>query len=278
MRPRRTLSLLLLPLLVSFSGCASWYSSRQIHRRSSLLEYLAPHGAISHRGAARLQLPLKIGIAFVPTQGAPLGAESEERLLQIVAKSFTGRDWVGAIRTIPSDYLEPGGGYDNLQQVASLMDVDVVALASVDQIQNNDPTALSILYLSVVGEYIIPGDRNSTHTMIDVGVVDVGSRSFLFRAAGRSRSSGMAAPVDRDRVLRGKSDEGFRRAMVDLTTNLDRHVDDLKASVAAGTRPDVDIITKEGKSVRGGGAFDGPTTGALLVLLAAAFVTCRKGA
>src|SRR5258708_15197570 len=130
MRPRPTRTLLLLPLLVSFGGCASWYSSRQIHRRSSLLEYLAPHGVISHRGAARLQLPLKIGIAFVPTPGAPLGAESEERLLQIVAKSFTGRDWVGAIRTIPSDYLDPGCGYDDLQQVASPMDVADAASAS----------------------------------------------------------------------------------------------------------------------------------------------------
>jgi rhombotail lipoprotein len=275
MRTPRILPILLLLALIS--GCVS-FSPRRIHRRSTLLEYLAPHGSISRGGPARLQLPLKIGVAFVPTQGEPLDADSEERLIAIVAKSFTGRPWVGAIRTIPSDYLEPGGGYENLQQVASLMDVDVVALASVDQIQNNDPTALSILYLSVVGEYLVPGDRNSTHTMIDVGVVDVASRSFLFRAAGRSHLSGMAAPVDRDRILRGKSDEGFKRAMVDLTANLDRRVDELKSSVAAGTRADVDIITREGKSVRGGGAFDGPTTGVLFMLLAAAFVLRRQAA
>lgn len=275
MRMRLVLSSLL-SFLLAFSGCATWYSPRQVHRRSSLLEYLAPHGTIRHGGPARLQLPLKIGIAFVPARGVALDAGSEERLLEIVAKSFAGRPWVGAIRTIPSEYLEPGGGYDNLQQVASLMDVDVVALASVDQIQNNDPTVLSILYLSVVGEYIVPGDRNSTHTMIDVGVVDVGSRSFLFRAAGRSHISGTAAPVDRDRVLRGKSDEGFTRAMADLTTNLDRHVEELKSSVTAGTRPDVDIITREGKSLRGGGAFDGATSGVLFVLLATAFAVRKK--
>jgi rhombotail lipoprotein len=277
MRTRPALALLL-PLVVTINGCATWYAPRQIHRRSSLLEYLAPHGAVTHGGPARLQLPVKIGVAFVPTQGEPLDADSQERLVEIVAKAFAGRPWVGAIRTIPSDYLEPGGGYENLQQVASLMDVDVVALASVDQIQNNDPTALSILYLSVVGEYLVPGDRNSTHTMIDVGVVDVASRSFLFRAAGRSHLSGMAAPVDRDRILRGKSDEGFRQAMVDLTANLDRHVVELKTSVAAGTRFDVDIITREGKSIRGGGAFDGPTTCALLVLLAAVCLRSRKAA
>src|SRR5260221_540691 len=206
---------LLLPLVALISGCVS-YSPRHIHRRSTLLEYLAPHGAISHGGQSRLHLPLKIGVAFVPTRGEPLDPDSQERLIGIVTKSFTGRPWVGAIRTIPSDYLEPGGGYENLQQVASLMDVDVVALASVDQIQNNDPTALSILYLSVVGEYLVPGDRNSTHTMIDVGVVDVASRSFLFRAAGRSHLSGMAAPVDVGRILRGNSDGGFRRGMGDV--------------------------------------------------------------
>jgi rhombotail lipoprotein len=269
---------LLFTLLVLATGCAFWTSQTRIHRRSSLLEYLSPHAAVGRGRPARLQLPLKIGVAFVPSAASPLDPEAEERLLQIVEKAFAGRPWVGVIRIIPSGYLERGGGYDNLEQVASLMDVDVVALASVDQIQNNDPTALSILYLSVVGEYILPGDRNDTHTMIDVGVVDVSSRSFLFRAAGRSHIGGLATPVDRDRVLRGKSDQGFKLAMLDLTKSLDRHVDEFKASVATGTRPDVDIITKEGKSlsVAGSGAFDSATAGLLVVLVALAFIGRRK--
>src|SRR5258708_27364198 len=110
MRTRRPLALLL-PLVATISGCATWYVPRQIHRRSSLLEYLAPHGAISHSRPARLQLPVKIGVAFVPSRGEPLDADAQERLVGIVSKSFEGRPWVGAIRTIPSDHLEPCGSY-----------------------------------------------------------------------------------------------------------------------------------------------------------------------
>src|SRR5204863_2832438 len=103
--------------------------------RSNLLDYLSPRETYKRVSApSRLQLPLRIGIAFVPSDNTPVDAANEERLLNIVRKAFTGRDWVGDIRTIPSAYLMPHGGFDNLEQVAKMFNVGVVALVSVDQI------------------------------------------------------------------------------------------------------------------------------------------------
>ncbi len=258
------------------AGC-SW-APHSRHYRSNLVDYLYPHGVRDAPRAARLQLPLRVGLAFVPAAPSPVDELAEQRLLDIVRKAFTGRPWVGEIRTIPSHYLEIEGGYENLEQVASLMDVDVIALVSVDQIQYNDPTALSILYISVVGQYLLPGDRNDTRTLIDVAVVDVGSRHFLLRAPGTSHLTGFATPIDGERKLRNKSDEGLRRAMLDLTKNLDTEVGNFKSSVVAGERADVDIVTKEGKSLRGGGAIDGPTAVMLLIIAGAVLLGRRKGA
>ena len=262
-------------LLLLFCGC-SFYGPQQRHYRSNLVDYLFPGGRPSpSRTAARLQLPLKVGIAFVPGEPQTVDPQQEQRLLGIVRKAFVGRDWVGQIQIIPSTYLLPRGGYDNLEQVARLMDADVVALVSVDQIQYSDPTALSILYLSIVGEYVLPGDRNDTRTMIDVAVVDVHSHSFLLRAPGTSRIGGMATPVEGARVLRSKSGEGMRLAMVDLTKNLDTEIGSFKATVASGERNDVDIVTREGKSIRGGGAVDAVGMAMILIVAAALFVPMR---
>lgn len=269
---RKAMTLL---LLLVFCGC-SFYGPQRRHYRSNLVDYLFPDGMPSHPSTTRLQLPLKIGIAFVPSEPQPLDPQTEQRLLGIVRKAFTGRDWVGTIQIIPSNYLVPRGGYDNLQQVARLMDVDVVALVSVDQIQYSDPTMLAVLYISIVGEYLLPGDRNDTRTLIDVACVDVHSRAFLLRAPGTSRISGMATPVEAERTLRRKSDEGLRLAMLDLTKNLDAEVGSFKASVASGERHDVDIIARDGQSIRAGGAFDGVTLVMLLIVLACAFVPMRR--
>jgi rhombotail lipoprotein len=267
----------LLLTLVVLCGCTGFYSPQHRHYRSNLVDYLFPGGmSAPPRSGARLQLPLKVGIAFVPGEPPTVDPQQEQHLLGIVRKAFTGRDWIEQIQVIPSAYLTPRGGYENLEQVAQLMNVDVIALVSVDQIQYSDPTALSILYLSIVGEYLLPGDRNDTRTMIDVAAVAVRSHAFLLRAPGTSRIGGMATPIESDRVLRSKSAVGMQLAMVDLTKNLDREIGSFKATIVSGERSDVDIYTREGKSIRGGGAFDAATMVMVLAIAVALFVPMRK--
>ena len=231
---------------------------RQVQRRSSLMAYLYPDRMEAPRPNpnVRLQLPLRIGIAFVPPElRTPFPPDAESRLLSIVKKSFEGRDWVSEIVMIPSPYLAQHGGFENLDQVAHLMNVDVVALASLDQLQVSNPRRASILYVSVIGAYLLPLDRNETRTLIDTAVFHVPSRTFLLRAPGISSITGSSTAVDIDAKLDERSLKGFELAMKDLSKNLNGEVDRFKASVASGERKDVDIVTAEGKSVRGGGAF-----------------------
>jgi len=275
----RRLVILVLSLIV-LGGCTT---SRHVSRRSSLMSYLYPSGAEAPPPNAnvRLQLPLRLGIAFVPPDsGGPYRGDfrslfppdSETRLLSIVKKSFASRDWVGDIVMIPSSYLTARGGFENLEQVAHLMNVDVIALASLDQLQVSNPRRASFLYISVIGAYVLPLDRNETRTLIDAAVFHVPSHAFILRAPGISSITGSSTAVDIDAKLEERSVKGFELAMKDLAKNLNGEVDAFKNSVATGERKDVDIITREGRSVRGGGAFGGVE--AVLAMLIALW-TCH---
>ena len=259
----RSIALLVVPLLL-LTACSY---SRQTRRTSNLMAYLYPDrsDAPIPSAGARLQLPLRVGVAFVPAtspqrmyapaeQGiAP--AELESRLVDILKKTFTGRDWVTNIVTIPSSYLVPGGGFENLEHVARLFNVDVVALVSVDQLQSSDPGRLSFLYISVIGAYTLPLDRNDTRTLIDAAVFHVPSRTLLLRAPGVSHIEGRSTAVDVHANLREKSVVGLQRAMADLSKTLDTEVGRFKESVIAGERSDVDIIARSGTSIRTSGSF-----------------------
>src|SRR5262249_44097182 len=137
---RKTVASLL--ALCALGACST---SRHVVRRSSLMSYLYPESleAPPANPNVRLQLPLRVGIAFVPPEPAhsryagdfrsAFPPDAETRLLSIVKKAFAGRDWVSDIVVIPSSYLTPGGGFRDLDQVTRLFNVDVVALASLDQ-------------------------------------------------------------------------------------------------------------------------------------------------
>lgn len=272
--------------IVLLAGCSY---SRQLHRKSNLMSYLYPKASEPPRPnpqSARLQLPLRIGIAFVPAEQtrarrspAPdslLPPDGEKRLLDIVRRSFQGRDWISQIVTIPSSYLVPEGGFTNLEQVSQLMNVDVIALVSVDQFQSSDPTRVSFLYMSIIGAYVLPLDRNQSRTLIDAAVFHVPSRTFLLRAPGVSNITGSSTAIDIEAKLRERSVKGFELAMNDLSKNLNGEIDAFKASVASGERTDVDIVTARGESVRHGGATGSVELAMLLIAATAALAVRRR--
>src|SRR5439155_18521897 len=135
--------------------------------------------------------------------------DSEARLLSIVKKAFQGRDWVGNIVVIPSSYLMAHGGFENLDQVAHMMNVDVIALASLDQLQVSNPRRAQFLYVSVIGAFLLPLDRNETRTMIDAAVFHVPSRMLLLRAPGVSSVTGSSTALDIQAKLDERSLKGF---------------------------------------------------------------------
>lgn len=278
--PRLLLAALL--ALLTALGC----NAPQTHvRRSSLMDYLYPKekaAPLPNPAGARLKLPLRLGIAFVPGGGASWRVQNlmapgqEKQLLDVVKQSFKDRPWISEIKLIPSAYLRAGGGFDNMDQAARMYGVDVMALVSVDQIQNTDPRWYSFTYLSIVGAYVLPGDANDTNTLIDAAVYDVASHTFLLRAPGQSRVKGSSTWAYREKQLREHSASGLELAMADLAKNLDAEVGTFKAEVARGERKDVDVVDRQGVSLRqsggrnfGGGFGWAEALGALLLLGAA---------
>jgi rhombotail lipoprotein len=278
--PRLLLAALL--ALLTALGC----NAPQTHvRRSSLMDYLYPKekaAPLPNPAGARLKLPLRLGIAFVPGGGASWRVQNlmapgqEKQLLDVVKQSFKDRPWISEIKLIPSAYLRAGGGFDNMDQAARMYGVDVMALVSVDQIQNTDPRWYSFTYLSIVGAYVLPGDANDTNTLIDAAVYDVASHTFLLRAPGQSRVKGSSTWAYREKQLREHSARGLELAMADLAKNLDAEVGTFKAEVARGERKDVDVVDRQGVSLRqsggrnfGGGFGWAEALGALLLLGAA---------
>lgn len=245
-------------LILLLAGCVS--HGGQQRRRSDLMTYLYPRrdeAPAPHPEKARMQLPLRLGIVFVPSvdYNVPVAPQNEKKLLETVRASFQGRDWVREIIIIPSSYLTPRGGFDNLDQVARMYGVEVIALASVDQIQHVDARKLSFLYISVIASYVLPLERNDTRTLIDVAVFHVPTRTFLLRAPGVSRVTGSSTVIEEPRRLREKSEIGLRLATDDLARNLNQEVETFKASIVAGDRPEIEIIDQKGQSIRTSGSF-----------------------
>jgi rhombotail lipoprotein len=182
-------------------------------------------------GVTRLKLPLRVGIAFVPAgRLAARGISEAERasMLERVKASFQDRPFISQIEVIPDAYLRPGGGFDNLDQVARMLQVDVVCLLSYDQVQYGEDNPAAILYWTIVGAYVIPATKYSTHTLLDAAVVDVQSRRLLFRAPGVSSIEGHRARLAASEFTRRSQENGFEQALDKLVPALHSELDKFK--------------------------------------------------
>jgi len=147
--------------------------------------------------------------------------KQKAEVLQTIADRFGKYPFVKDVAIIPSDYLKPKGGFENIDQIRATYGVDVMVLISYDQTQFTDQGALSLANLSIVGAYVVPAEKNETETMLDAVVLDIGSRRILFRAPGTSHVKGMATLVNQSQELRADSEQGFRKAAESMVENLD---------------------------------------------------------
>jgi len=225
----RLVFLLLLPL--AFAGCATATTTRSA---TSVVDYLYPDTQqVVAPSVPVLTLPVRLGIAFVPgavhdskgTRGAQRGFALTEKsridVMQEVAKHFKKYPFVKDIELIPSSYLTARGGFANLDQLRTIYGINVITLLSYDQTQFTDEGMLSFAYWTIVGAYVIQGEKNDTHTMLDAVVVDIPSRKMLFRAPGTSHIKGSATPINLSEQLRVDSEAGFSKATAEMIANLD---------------------------------------------------------
>jgi rhombotail lipoprotein len=262
-------------VFVALSGLLAACASSSSRTYSSVVEYLYPGKTdpVEKVSIPVLSLPLKVGIAFVPEvapmhSGKPLAKMAgrfspiteQERiaLMKEISEDFTKYPFVKQpIELIPSQYLSPGGSFTNLDQIRTMYGVDVIALISYDQVQFTDEGFLSMTYWTLVGAYVIKGEKNATSTMMDAAVYHIPSRKMLFRAPGISAVKSSATPVNLNEKLREDAHGGFKDASKDLVKNLQTQLQAFQERVKASPE-EFKVVHSPG--YRGGGSLDALTT------------------
>jgi rhombotail lipoprotein len=253
--------------LLSLAACAGGPA----HHATSIVSYLYPdrRDQVETVSIPELRLPLRVGVAFVPAEAdsrngcyecrrAGFSETQRMTLMKEVAAHFKDPAMVKTIEIIPSSYLTPRGSFANLDQLRSMFGVDVIALISYDQIQFTDEGRTSLTYWTLVGAYLVEGEKNDTRTLIDAVVYDIPSRRLLFRAPGVSTVKGSSTPVNLSEELRRDSEKGFRVASADLVTNLDEQLAAFKTKVKEA--PEEYHVTRgsgSGDGGKGAGSIDG---------------------
>ena len=255
---KRVLLFTVLGLILVFTGCAKKYEN---HYTSSVVDYLYPdknQGEVKIKPSIPLlKLPTKVGIAFVPTgkyyHKRAVTEVDRVILMKKIRDFFKKYKFVSDIELIPSAYLNQKGGFPNLDQIKTMYDVDLIVLLSYDQTQFTNSSFASVTYWTVIGAYIVPGEKNETHTMVDATVYDIKSRKLLFRAPGISRVKSHSTPISVEEARREDRVKGFNLASVDLIKNLDLQLAIFKDRIKEKPK-EYKVVHKP--SYSGGGSLD----------------------
>ena len=257
------------------TGCSTfwdWSGGGRNGTSSSLVDYLYPNGEVPpdiQNSIPYLELPLRVGIAFVPSQ-AGSGSISEAtkmRLLEQVKSNFVDREYIGHIEVIPDTYLRSSKGVSGMQQVARLYGMDVMALVSYDQVAVSEETPSGILYWTIVGSYFIKATSNEVQTFVDTAVFDVDTARLLFRAPGAHAMSDRSTLIEAGEVVRKAKDESFAAAMGEMTANLAAELDRFRERV----QEDPTVADVKWRPGSGGGSL-----GWLTIVLLAVYTLYRR--
>jgi len=269
----------LMAITTALSGCELLLPNHcltgcgpRTQRSSSLVEFLYPDGgAPPPRDAIpELHVPLRVGLAFLPSKTPgleALSAAQREELLARIREHFRTRKFIADIVIIPDYYLSSGRkGFDGLAGLQRLYSLDLVALVSYDQLVHEDENRWSLGYLTIVGAYVLQGNRHDVSTLIDLAVVDPATRSLVLRAGGTDTRHGSSTRVDEAPDLRRASAGSFSSATEQMIGHFDTALTDFESEVRAG-KANVRVVTRGGAAVQGGGGGLGWPEGMLLASL-----------
>jgi len=231
---------------VLLAACASVGTTRQ---QSSLMGYLYPDGQPQPQSTAvaAVKLPLRLGIMLAPTVDTqrsgyiltprvnqPLSTGDQVAYLEQIAAEFRTSPEFKDVQVIPSSYVQEGGGFKNMDVLASMYSVDAIAVVSYDQLQTTDEGKDSFLYWTVLGAYVVDTEKNASTTFVDTAMFDVKSHKLLFHASGTSHSASTGTLANNSEEVRGASHQGFVDAFAamatDISTNLKTFKDKLSGN------------------------------------------------
>jgi rhombotail lipoprotein len=285
-RHSRSLKLLgMAAFTLTLSGCAwMWgdlHYGRQQQSTTPLVGFLYTDGKVPEQNAQpELRLPIRVAVSFLPGNGGYPGhqpaAAEKEKVLTTLRENFRSLPYVTEIVIIPDYYLHSGkgDGLMQIEQLSRLFNFDLFALVSYDQVQTNYQNDRSLAYLTIVGAFLVRGDRNETHTLLDVAVIDPKSRALVMRAGGVSSLKGNTTAIDMERHTDAQSTKGFEEATLHLVSNFRRELADFEQRVRDGTAS-VKVVRQASKG--GGGALDPWLLAMLSGCLAAIAIRASRG-
>jgi rhombotail lipoprotein len=285
-RHSRSLKLLgMAAFTLTLSGCAwMWgdlHYGRQQQSTTPLVGFLYTDGKVPEQNAQpELRLPIRVAVSFLPGNGGYPGhqpaAAEKEKVLTTLRENFRSLPYVTEIVIIPDYYLNSGkgDGLMQIEQLSRLFNFDLFALVSYDQVQTNYQNDRSLAYLTIVGAFLVRGDRNETHTLLDVAVIDPKSRALVMRAGGVSSLKGNTTAIDVERHTDAQSTKGFEEATLHLVSNFRRELADFEQRVRDGTAS-VKVVRQASKG--GGGALDPWLLAMLSGCLAAIAIRASRG-
>jgi rhombotail lipoprotein len=203
---------------------------------SSLVEYLYPAGEkppSASRKIPDLPLPLRIGIAFVPSPQGPSKDLSEAerfKLLYDLKTIFSKHDFIEEVAVIPEQYLKAGTGFAPLAQTADTYGLNAMALVSYDQVSVR-ATSSPLRYRTIVGVQTLTGDPAEIHNFVDTAVFDVATHQLLFRVPGVSSVQRQPAAADAGADAQASRHRGFDLAAADMATNLEKELDAIEKRI-----------------------------------------------
>ncbi len=244
----------------------------ETHNSSSLVSFLYPDGQVPppRDSVPQLQLPLRVGLAFLPSQAggaSTLDAAHKEAILERIRKRFAERRFIAEIVEIPDYYLTTARGFEGLAGVQRLYNIDLMALVSYDQVTHLDQNKWSLGYLTIVGAYVLPGTSSDTATLVDLAVVDPATRSLVLRAGGTDTRQGTTTLVEEQRTARAANATSLDAASERMIENFDAALTQFEASVRDG-KANVKVVDRNGPT-HGGGGIENAEIAALLMLVAA---------
>ena len=240
-RRRWTAGVVLLAALLG-AGCAEMDKGNQVRQDASMLKFLFPNQkdvAPPSDKVAEIRVPFRIGVAFVPDTSAAefrLPESERQRLAGQVREAFANYPFIREIEVVPSLYLEPGGSFANLDRLAQLLRLDVIALISFDQTQQTEANRASLWYWTGVGAYVVEGDQFDVLTAVETAVFDIPSRRLLMHASGTSTVKGASTLVTFKAKAREARTAGFEQAMQQMIGNLHEQVQQFRMTAPGDPR------------------------------------------
>ena len=269
-------------IFLFIAGCSSlWMTAGSGTRQGvsgSLVDFIYPDGQQppAFDGVVpTLNVPLRVGLAFVPSQsGEGLSEATKAQLLEKVRLRFSEQEYIQDIQIIRDTYLRGRKGFDALDQVSRMYSLDVIALVSYDQLAIADDRTSSFLYWTIVGAYVIKGSQNDVRTFVETAIFDVTTRKLLLSAPGINELISTSTLINLPEEMRKAREESFTIAMDDMTTNLETELVQFEKRI----KEDKSVLIAERSSAKRSGAssMDTELLLALVTCLAVAWTRRRK--